>query len=116
MPNYKNSLNQIPAVPSEIQANPSSAGFGVYKMMLKQWVDSEILNLPKNPSVASQSNTGQTQTPEINTFCRDDLLKIIRTYIVLQAIPIDGAAQDLQRGLPGDQLCRPPGARPSQAR
>jgi|GEM_PF-4175761 len=69
-------LNQIPAVPSEIQSNPSTAGFGVYKMMLKQWVDSEILNLPKNPSVSSQSNTGQTQTPEINTFCRDVLTSI----------------------------------------
>ena len=55
-------LNQIPAVPSEIQYNPSTAGFGVYKMMLKQWVDTEILNLPKNPSVSSQSNTDQTQT------------------------------------------------------
>jgi hypothetical protein len=66
-------LNQIPAVPAEIQANPSAAGFGVYKMMLKQWVDSEVLNLPKNPSVSSQSNTGQTQTPEASTFCRDML-------------------------------------------
>jgi hypothetical protein len=66
-------LSQIPAVPAEIQANPSEAGFGVYKMMLKQWADSEVLNLPKNPSVSSQSNTGQTQTPEASTFCRDML-------------------------------------------
>ena len=71
-------LNQIPAVPSEIQANPSSAGFGVYKMMLKQWVDSEILNLPKNPSVSSQSNTGQTQAPEASTFCTDMLAGVQR--------------------------------------
>ena len=69
-------LSPIPPVPVEIQNNPSAAGFGVYKMMLKQWVDSEILNLPKNPSVSSQSNTGQTQTPEINTFCRDVLTSI----------------------------------------
>jgi len=71
-------LNQIPAVPSEIQADPSTAGFGVYKMMLKQWVDSEILNLPKNPSVASQSNTGQTQTPGASTFCTDMLAGVQR--------------------------------------
>ena len=71
-------LNQIPAVPSEIQANPSTAGFGVYKMMLKQWVDNEILNLPKNPSVASQSNTDQTQTPGASTFCRDMLAGVQR--------------------------------------
>lgn len=71
-------LNQIPAVPSEIQSNPSTAGFGVYKMMLKQWVDTEILNLPKNPSVSSQSNTGQTQTPGASTFCTDMLAGVQR--------------------------------------
>ena len=65
---------------------------------------------------AYQVGVNPYSVTEFNTFCRDDLLKIYRTYIVLQAIPIDGAAQDLQRGLPGDQLCRPPGARPSQAR
>lgn len=69
-------LSQIPAVPAEIQANPSEAGFGVYKMMLKQWADSEIQNLPKNPSIASQSNTGENQTPEASTFCRDMLARV----------------------------------------
>ena len=71
-------LSQIPAVPAEIQANPSEAGFGVYKMMLKQWADSEIQNLPKNPSIASQSNTGENQTPEASTFCRDMLAGVQR--------------------------------------
>ena len=71
-------LSQIPAVPSEIQANPSEAGFGVYKMMLKQWADSEVLNLPKNPSVSSQSNTGQTQTSGASTFCTDMLAGVQR--------------------------------------
>ena len=66
-------LSPIPQVPAEIQNSPSEGGFSVYKMMLKQWSESEILNLSKNPSISSNSNASQTQTPEASTFCRDML-------------------------------------------